>query len=594
MKIEEKVKIPNSRIIHNPSHRFFKDFLMPYYVKTADNQYLFASKQPGRRPDRAFYMVPGDYKLGKGQKRFNKKKGKRIYRIALDYLKNSEVVVQEGVQGESGYETGLRVTTSIENPHSAYMPWMGKMMIFPKKDDMNINCLNYIIPEKLPEKYIEEIKSFWPEYDPNIPLTLYDLTDMENDRRRVLNLGVDYFGGAYKKPNLTMVWNRAESDGLISYHAGCTKNRVLKGLSGTGKTTLTVGQDLYQDDAVLGKPVKEDGKITESKLIGLEAASYAKSESLEKESPEWPGLMRSRDGSSIVLAQNIDCEGVKYITDEIAGYKVRVPKKTAKGKVGHLQCNKYEKSGTKNGRFIFKFSELNPDWKAGVEKSLKTVAINYRRYHIIEPIIRVKDPEMAVALDSACESIITSAVGGKEAGKKVRSYAATDFMAREQSQQAKLKLKMYKDLGLGFKGKLVFLINNTGWVGRRDLEGKKLDQGEKIEVKDSKKLLSLLENREIGEWIEHPVYGYLIPDTKELEEEHGMSEFSDRFNPLNYYSSEKYLKFIKRDIKERTEFLKNLFGGQKSEKELKGVINTWENCELPKKEEIEHFYETHY
>jgi hypothetical protein len=50
-----------------------------------------------------------------------------------------------------------------------------------------------------------------------------------------LNLGVDYFGGAVKKPNLTMVWNRAEANGHISYHAGCTSSRILKGLSGTGK-----------------------------------------------------------------------------------------------------------------------------------------------------------------------------------------------------------------------------------------------------------------------------------------------------------------------------------------------------------------------
>ena len=29
-----------------------------------------------------------------------------------------------------------------------------------------------------------------------------------------MSVGIDYFGGAFKKPNLTLVWNRAEADGL--------------------------------------------------------------------------------------------------------------------------------------------------------------------------------------------------------------------------------------------------------------------------------------------------------------------------------------------------------------------------------------------
>ena len=156
---------------------------------------------------------------------------------------------------------------------------------------------------------------------------------MNNNVRRVLSLGVDYFGGAFKKPNLTMVWNKAESDGLISYHAGCTSDRVLKGLSGTGKTTLTVGPELEQDDACLGKPcVNKNGKIIETKLIGLEAASFAKSQGLTRDSPEYPGLMKSREvepnGSRpIVLAMNIDCEGVEYVTNKISTYDIKLPQK---------------------------------------------------------------------------------------------------------------------------------------------------------------------------------------------------------------------------------------------------------------------------
>jgi hypothetical protein len=631
--IEKNLKVKKENVTHNPDDDFFIEFLKPYYIFTRDGQYLFGSTQPGRRPDRAFYIIPENYKLGKKQKKFDTKIGKKIYEVVMDYIRNEnpKLIVQEGIQGESDYEVGLRITTSVENPHNAYIAWMGKLMIFPPKKNMNVDCWNYIIQEKLPDKYIKEIQKAWSEYDPSVPLTLYDLTEMDRNIRRVISLGVDYFGGAFKKPNLTMVWNKAEADGLITYHAGCTSDRILKGLSGTGKTTLTVGPELEQDDACLGKPVfDENGQIKSVKLIGLEAASFAKSEGLTRFSPEYPGLMKSRDMDedgrrAIVLAMNIDCEGAEYVYKTIKGYKVKVPQRVTGKKVGSLQCTKYEKSGTTNGRFIFLFSELNPDWGSGRDKFLKSEALSFKKYDILEPIFRVVDPKMAVALDSACESIITSAISAQKPGTRVRSYAATDFMAREQSHQALLKLKMYSDMNLHLDGNLVFFINNAGRLGEYDIDGnqiKKLDQrgkpipkidketseiernevgeikyegkGEGIHVSDSKRLIDLIEHREIENWIKHPIFGYLIPDPSELEEKHGMKDFSKRFNPLNYYTSKQYIEFIKRDIRERTNFLEDLFKGQEGEEQLKDIIYIWKKCKIPTEKEIKKFYDTHY
>ncbi len=631
--IETNVQVLEKQIIHNPDDDFYIKFLKPYYIFTKDGQYLFGSTQYGRRPDRAFYIVPDGYKLGKKQKKFDSKIGKKIYDIAMKYLQEEKppLIVLEGVQGELGYEVGLRITVSVKNPHSAYIAWMGKMMIFPSTKNMKIHCWNYVIQEPLPHNYVTEIQGAWPEYDPRIPLTIYDLTEMDSNIRRVLSLGVDYFGGAFKKPNLTMVWNKAEADGLVTYHAGCTSDRVLKGLSGTGKTTLTVGPELEQDDACLGKLLyDEKGKITSVELIGLEAASFAKSQGLNRYSPEYPGLMKSREidemgQRSIVLAMNIDCEGVEYSNKEINGFKVRIPQKIPGEKVGPLQCTKYEKSGTTNGRFIFLFSELNPDWGSGVTKILKSEALSFKKYDILEPIFRVTDPKMAVALDSGCESIITSAISAQKPGTRVRSYAATDFMAREQSQQALMKLKMYEDMDLGLNGNLVFFINNAGFVGEYDIDGnqiKKLDnkgkpipkkdietgeilknelgeiiyigQGEGIKVADSKRLINLVEHRKIDNWIKHPIFGYLIPNPEELEEKHDMVNFGKRFNPLNYYTPKQYLNFIKRDIKERTEFLEDLFKGQVGEKNLRDIINIWRKCKIPSEKEIIWFYKKYY
>ncbi len=632
--IEDDLSFDDKDVIRNPDDAWFAEYLKPYYVKTADGQYLFGNTQAGRRPDRAFYIIPDGYKLGKGQRSFDREIGLKLYEVVLRYLKTAKVIVADGIQGEADYKTGLRIILSVENPHTAYITWFGRLMVYPPEEDMEIHCWNYIVQERLPETVIQEIQSFWPDFDPDEPLTLYDLTRMDQDHRRVMSLRVDYFGGAFKKPNLTMVWNRGEADGLISYHAGCTKTRVLKGLSGTGKTTLTVGPLLEQDDAVLGllEYSNTNRHIDKVHLIGLEAASYAKSEGLEPSSPEWAGLMKSRDvqpdGSHpVVLAQNIDCEGIEYRMEKIAGHTVKVPRLLPGEQIGHLQPTRYEKSGTTNGRFVFRFYDLNPNWTPGSPKQLRTVMLSFRRFDIFPLVSCITDPAMAVALDSACESVITSAVGGKIPGTRVRSYAATDFMAREQSQQAIKKLQMYTEMGLGPKAKLIFAIVNSGYIGEFNFEGKqrpllddtgepvpKIDKatgkpylngqgkpvylglGEKIKVEDTKLLVDLVENRKIQKWLNHPVFGnaYLIPDPQELEDVHGVSKYRERFNPLRFYSSQEYLQFCQRDIEERTAYLKDLFKGQEGENQLHEVINVWKKCTLPQPEEIQHFYDQHY
>ena len=631
--IEDNLALDPGQVVRNPDDAWYAETLKPYYVVTADGQYLFGNTQPGRLPACVFYMVPDGYKLGHhAQRPFNQAIGLRLYDVVKRYLQRCRVLVQEGIQGEADYQTGLRVVLSLQNPHTAYIGWMGRHMIFPPAPGLTVQCWNYIVQERLPDDVIAEVRTFWPDFNPDEPLTLHDLTRVDQDVRRVMSLRIDYFGAAYKKPHLTMVWNRGESDGLVSYHAGATADRLLKGLSGTGKTTLTVGPALEQDDACLGQLyTDEQGRITKCRIIGLEAASYAKSEGLVPDSPEWPGLMKSRqvhpDGSRpIVLAQNVDCEGVEYRTEEIAGYQVRVPRPIPGERIGSLQCTRYQKSGTTNGRFIFKFSELNPRWTPGEDKWLRTESLSFRRFDVLEPILRVADPAMAAALDAACESIVTSAVGGSKApGTRIRSYAATDFMAREEAQQTVAKMKMYTDLGLGLDGKLVFFIANSGCVGEYGFDGSQIQvfdeqgqpivkmdpatglpdldakgepryvgQGEKITVADTKRLVDLVEHRRIEQWIAHPVFGYLIPDPRELEERHGLANFRRRFNLLRFYTPEQIIAFYRRDIAERTAYLTSLFAGQEGAEELQDVIHAWERCVLPGPEVIRAFYEEHY
>jgi hypothetical protein len=330
----------------------------------------------------------------------------------------------------------------------------------------------------------------------------------------------------------------------------------------------------------------------------------------------------------VVLAMNIDCENVSYKLKKIDGYTVKVPEVDEGKEPGSLLCTRYHSSGTTNGRFIFSFSELNPDWgKSQTHRYLKTVVLSMKRFDYMHPMFRVVDPVVAVALDSAVESIITSAVAAQKPGTRVRCYSATDFMAREQCHQALLKWEMYKDMGLGPDGKLSFIVINTGAIGEHDINGNqirltdengefipKIDrntgkilrnelgeivwqgQGKKVRVPHSKRLLELGEHRKIEKWIPHPVFGkrILLPDPKELENKWEMKRFGRMFNRLRFYSEKEYMDFVKRDIKERSNFLKKLFKGQTCEKELDEVINVWRNMEIPEPEKIEEFYRKYF
>jgi hypothetical protein len=145
--VAEDLTLNAEDVIHNPDDAFFAEFLAPYYVLTTDYQYLFASTQPGRRPDRAFYMVPPGYRLGARQQRFDPAVGRQLYAVVLRYLRAERVpvIVQEGIQGETGYEVGLRITLSVKNPHSAYIGWFGRLMVFPPRKGQTIDCWNYVV-----------------------------------------------------------------------------------------------------------------------------------------------------------------------------------------------------------------------------------------------------------------------------------------------------------------------------------------------------------------------------------------------------------------------------------------------------------------
>lgn len=54
------------------------------------------------------------------------------------------------------------------------------------------------------------------------------------------------------------------------------------------------------------------------------------------------------------------------------------------------------------------------------------------------------------------------------------------------------------------------------------------------------------------------------------------------------------MRFIRRDIKERTEYLEGLFKGQQSEEGLQDIIYLWAKLRIPTPQEIKEFYDRCY
>ena len=59
--IEDDLFFEDTNVTRNPDDAWFIEYLKPYYLYTIDGQYLFGNTQVGRRPDRAFYIIPEGY-----------------------------------------------------------------------------------------------------------------------------------------------------------------------------------------------------------------------------------------------------------------------------------------------------------------------------------------------------------------------------------------------------------------------------------------------------------------------------------------------------------------------------------------------------
>ncbi len=333
-------------------------------------------------------------------------------------------------------------------------------------------------------------------------------------------LGTDYFGEA-KKSQLRKAMFRIKKQGGLGLHAGSKVIRVhdtsgnledhgfiMFGLSGTGKTTLTLhdhgltGDErviIRQDDVVLMRP---DGYC-----YGTEDGFFIKTEGLE---PSQKVLWAA------AISPNAAFENVTIKNN------------------GEIDFLDYEL--TTNGRGVVLRSEIaGTDDAVDLEKANNVIFIT-RRKDVVPPVAKLT-AEQGAAYFMLGESIETSAGDPTKAGQSKRSVGTNPFIVGSEAEEGNRLLEILRN-----NPDMQCFVLNTGNVGAKDG-----GDGEKITIKVSTEIMKQIAKGGI-EWTDDPDWGYQVATSVE-----GLD--FDKYDPRKYYSEAEYSEKTETLRKERVDWL---------------------------------------
>ncbi|CCO07062.1 phosphoenolpyruvate carboxykinase (ATP) [Desulforamulus hydrothermalis] len=342
-------------------------------------------------------------------------------------------------------------------------------------------------------------------------------------------LGPDYFGEC-KKSFLRKAMYAMKEKGGLGFHAGSKVLRVLDvqgelkevgfimfGLSGTGKTTLTMHDHgltepekvmIRQDDVVL---MDERGYC-----YGTENGFYIKTEGLDE---------TQRVLFQAAVSPQAIFENVMVLED------------------GTIDFNNVEL--TSNGRGVILRSEvIGTDDKIDLEKAHKIIFIT-RRNDILPPVAKLT-PEQAAAYFMLGESIETSAGDPSRAGQSKREVGTNPFIMGPEADEGNRLLDILKA-----NPDMECYLLNTGAVGARP--GR---PGQKITIAMSTTIMKEIARGNI-QWQQDPDWGYQVPAAIPGIE-------IAAYLPRHYYDHNTYQELVNNLRQERRNWL-NKYQGLRSE-----------------------------
>ncbi|MEW6726973.1 MAG: phosphoenolpyruvate carboxykinase (ATP) [Bacillota bacterium] len=442
------------------------------------------------------YIVEDGVKLGVDQKGIDPAKALAVAEEVLSYLKGQEVIRLDRQMGQHP-DFNLHCRLHITRKY-ARIPFQWHAMLFPPADkDAEPDLVSVYVPE-------------WPER----------LIFCHPTQRITFILGTDYFGEC-KKSFLRKAMFVAKERGGLGFHAGSKVLRVrqkggklrevgfiLFGLSGTGKTTLTMhdhgltgeeGVAIRQDDVIVMNP--------QGYCYGTENGFYIKTDGLD----ESQDVLYQAALSPLAVFEN-----VKVLPDGTILF--------------------YDSELTSNGRGVVLRSEVRgTDARIDIDKADRVIFIT-RRNDVV-PVVAKLTTEQAAAYFMLGESIETSAGDPAKAGQPKRQVGTNPFIIGPEAEEGNRLLEI-----LRANPDMECYLLNTGSVGARAGE-----PGVKISIKMSTTIMKHIATGLI-KWRRDPDWGYEVPaEVPEID--------IVLYNPARYFTPEEYRERVEKLRDERRRWL---------------------------------------
>jgi phosphoenolpyruvate carboxykinase (ATP) len=485
-----------SRIHRNPDKQTLRAWGKHQEQTTKHGHANYVSAVRNRSAKKTHY-VQDEITLGKQQSGISREELRALYKKVLTYLRGKEVIQIDRRLGQHP-DVHFHARLYVTKPY-ARIAYMWGQSLF---EDDDVDAARDIISIFVPD---------WPEVkivaDPVERVTLI--------------LGSDYFGESKKSfLRMAMYAMKMQHNGL-GLHAGSKQvivkdedsekkeiGFILFGLSGTGKTSLTVhdyglsgdeGVIIRQDDVVL---MDQHGYC-----YGTERGFYIKTDGLnEQQKVLYQGAMHPES-----MFENV------WVHDD-----------------GTIDFANQDL--TSNGRgMILRETVSHTDQTIDLPKAHKVIFIT-RRDDIIPPVARLT-PQQGAAFFMLGESIETSAGDPSKAGQSKREVGTNPFIIGPEEDEGNRFLEILKS-----NPDMECYLLNTGRVGKKDGF-----LGEKITVEISAEILKHLAYGDIL-WQRDPAWGYEVP-----AQVPGMD--IGMFDPHSYYDEAVYQQLVEKLREERTAWL---------------------------------------
>jgi phosphoenolpyruvate carboxykinase (ATP) len=441
------------------------------------------------------YVVADGVPIGIMQQPIDRARAEETIRQVQETLAGMELIQ---VDRRMGMSPDVPIHCRLFVPKEyARIAFMWHNMLFPSDSSKEPDFISIYVPD-------------WPER----------LIFLDVNQGYTYILGADYPGEA-KKSMLRQAMYWIKRRGGLGLHAGSKVLRVigpdgelrdvgflLFGLSGTGKTTLTLHDHglreperaiIMQDDVVL--------MTATGRAYGTEDGFYIKTEGLE---PSQTVLWGAATHPTAVY------ENIKI--DE-------------NGKIDFLDT-----SITSNGRGVVLRKFIRGTGEGiDLDKANKIVFIT-RRNDVV-PVCARLTAEQAAAYFMLGESIETSAGDPTRAGQAKREVGTNPFIVGPEAEEGNRLLAILRD-----NPDMQAFILNTGSIGANDGF-----PGEKISIKVSTEIMKQIAKEGI-EWERDPDWGYETPKSVPGIE-------LAKYSPGTYYTAEKYRELVDKLRAERRAWL---------------------------------------